>query len=174
FGPRYKGLLDDIFTNGVLPDDFSLYLHRPNISDPDLAPEGCDCFYVLAPVAHLGKLPIDWSKESDRYANTILKYLDERYMPGLIDSLVVKKIFTPEDFKTELNSHLGAAFSLEPKLTQSAYFRQHNKDSEIKGLYFVGAGTHPGAGIPGVVNSAKATAGLMQKELNLENPSLHG
>ncbi len=174
FGPRYKGLLDDIFTNGVLPDDFSLYLHRPNVSDTDLAPEGCDCFYVLAPVAHLGKLPIDWTKESDRYADTILKYLDERYMPGLRDSIVVKKIFTPEDFKTELNSHLGAAFSLEPKLTQSAYFRQHNRDSEIKGLYFVGAGTHPGAGVPGVVNSAKATAGLMQEDLNLKASSVHG
>jgi phytoene desaturase len=167
FGPRYKGLLDDIFTNGVLPKDFSLYLHRPNLSDPDLAPAGCDCFYVLAPVAHLGKLPIDWSKESDRYADTILKYLDERYMPGLLDSLVVKKLFSPEDFKTELNSHLGAAFSLEPKLTQSAYFRQHNKDAKIKGLYFVGAGTHPGAGVPGVVNSAKATSELMQSDLSL-------
>ncbi len=167
FGPRYKGLLDDIFTNGVLPDDFSLYLHRPNLSDPDLAPAGCDCFYVLAPVAHLGNLPIDWTKEADRYADTILKYLDERYMPGLLKSLVVKKLFTPEDFKIELNSHLGAAFSLEPKLTQSAYFRQHNKDAQIKGLYFVGAGTHPGAGVPGVVNSAKATAGLVVKDMGM-------
>ena len=165
FGPRYEGLLEDIFKNGVLPDDFSLYLHRPTISDPDLAPEGCDCFYVLAPVGHLGNLKVDWSAESEKYADKILAYMEDKYMPGLREHIVVKKIFTPEDFKTELNSHLGSAFSLEPKLTQSAYFRLHNKDSKISGLYFVGAGTHPGAGVPGVVNSGKATANLMIQEL---------
>ncbi len=164
FGPRYKGLLKDIFTNGVLPKDFSLYLHRPSISDPDLAPEGCECFYVLSPVAHTGKLKVDWNTEGPKYAEEILKRMEELYMPGLRDSIVVKKIFTPFDFETELNSHVGAAFSLEPKLTQSAYFRQHNKDANIQGLYFVGAGTHPGAGVPGVVNSGKATAALVVED----------
>ena len=161
FGPRYEGLLKDIFTNGILPEDFSLYLHAPSLTDPQLAPEGCECFYVLAPVAHLGKLQIDWKIEGRKYADRIYQYMEDRYMPGLRESLVVEKIFTPEDFKTELNSHVGAAFSLEPKLTQSAYFRLHNRDKKIPGLYFVGAGTHPGAGVPGVVNSAKATASLV-------------
>jgi phytoene desaturase len=165
FGPRYEGLLQDIFKNGILPDDFSLYLHRPTISDPDLAPPGCDCFYVLAPVGHLGNLKVDWSVEGEKYSDKILSYMEEKYMPGLREHIVVKKIFTPQDFETELNSHLGSAFSLEPKLTQSAYFRLHNKDSKIGGLYFVGAGTHPGAGVPGVVNSGKATANLMIQEL---------
>ena len=164
FGPRYKGLLDDIFKNGTLPEDFSLYLHRPSLTDPDLAPEGHDCFYVLSPVAHLGNMDIDWKVEGPKYADRILKYMEEKYMPGLRENLVVQKTFTPEDFKSELNSHHGAAFSLEPKLTQSAYFRLHNKDANIKGLYFTGAGTHPGAGVPGVVNSAKATAQLVVED----------
>lgn len=165
FGPRYKGLLDDIFTKGTLPDDFSLYLHAPSKTDPDLAPAGCESFYVLAPVAHLGKLDIDWSKEGPIYTEKIFNYLEEKYMPGLKASLVTHRIFTPQDFKTELNSHLGAAFSLEPTLIQSAYFRLHNRDPKIKGLYFAGAGTHPGAGVPGVVNSGKATAGLVLEDL---------
>jgi phytoene desaturase len=165
FGPRYEGLLQDIFKNGVLPKDFSLYLHAPSMTDPQLAPEGCECFYVLAPVAHLGNLDIDWKTEARRYADSIYKYMEEKYMPGLRDSLVVEKLFTPDDFKTELNAHHGSAFSLEPKLTQSAYFRVHNRDDKISGLYFVGAGTHPGAGVPGVVNSAKATAKLVAQDL---------
>ncbi|CAE79593.1 phytoene desaturase [Bdellovibrio bacteriovorus] len=165
FGPRYKGLLEDIFSNGTLPDDFSLYLHVPSLTDPNLAPEGHECFYVLAPVAHLGKMNIDWKKEGPVYAEKILKYMEEKYMPGLRENIVTQRIFTPEDFSTELNSFHGSAFSLEPKLTQSAYFRQHNKDSQIQGLYFVGAGTHPGAGVPGVVNSGKATAGLVVEDL---------
>lgn len=164
FGPRYKGLLDEIFDKGTLPEDFSLYLHMPSLTDPDLAPEGHECFYVLSPVAHLGKLDIDWKEEGPKYADKIMKYMEEKYLPGLRENLVVQKIFTPEDFKSELNSHLGAAFSLEPKLTQSAYFRLHNKDANIEGLYFTGAGTHPGAGVPGVVNSAKATAQLVVQD----------
>lgn len=161
FGPHYKGLLDEIFYHGTLPNDFSLYLHVPSKSDTDLAPVGHDCFYVLSPVAHLGKMPIDWKSEGPKYADKILTYLEEKYMPGLKENIVVQKIFTPEDFKTELNSHVGAAFSLEPILTQSAAFRLKNRDEKISGLYFVGAGTHPGAGVPGVINSAKATAGLV-------------
>lgn len=165
FGPRYKGLLDDIFSKGPLPEDFSLYLHAPSKTDPQLAPAGHEAFYVLAPVGHLGNLEIDWNKEGPIYADKIFNYLEEKYMPGLKASIVTKRIFTPQDFKTELNSHLGAAFSLEPTLTQSAYFRLHNRDPKIKGLYFAGAGTHPGAGVPGVVNSGKATAGLILEDM---------
>jgi phytoene desaturase len=138
-----------------------LYLHAPSVSDPDLAPPGCEAFYVLSPVAHLGNMDVDWKKEGPIYAQKIMDYLDKRYIPGLKENLVTQRIFTPEDFKSELNSHLGAAFSLEPVLTQSAFFRTHNRDARIKGMYVVGAGTHPGAGVPGVVNSAKATAGLV-------------
>lgn len=161
FGPRYKELLEDIFDYGVLPDDFSLYLHAPTVTDPSLAPEGCEAFYVLAPVAHKGLLDVDWKKEGPILADKILSYLDARYIPGLKENLVTQRIFTPDDFETELNAHLGAAFSVEPILTQSAYFRPHNRDDRLKGMYIVGAGTHPGAGVPGVVNSAKATAALV-------------
>ena len=164
FGPRYKALLHDIFTKGVLPDDFSLYLHAPSVTDPSLAPEGCENFYVLSPVSHLGKMDIDWKVEGPKYADKIMKYLEARYIPGLQKHLVTQKIFTPQDFKTELNAHHGSAFSLEPRLTQSAYFRTHNRDEKIKGLYFVGAGTHPGAGVPGVVGSARATADLILQD----------
>jgi phytoene desaturase len=115
-------------------------------------------------VPHLGKAAIDWRTEGPRYAEKILVYLEQRYMPNLRSEIVTRRIFTPEDFKSELNSHLGSAFSLEPRLTQSAYFRVHNRDRHISGLYFVGAGTHPGAGIPGVVNSAKATAAVILED----------
>ncbi len=168
FGPRYRELLRDIFSRGRLADDFSLYLHAPSRSDPSLAPAGCDAFYVLSPVAHLGKLPVDWHEEGPRYASRVLEYLERHYMPGLRSSLVTQRIFTPQDFKSELNAHVGSAFSLEPKLTQSAFFRVHNRDRSLGGLYFVGAGTHPGAGIPGVVNSAKATAGLIAQDFATE------
>jgi len=168
FGPRYRELLRDIFSRGLLPQDFSLYLHRPTQSDPSLAPPGCDAFYVLSPVAHLGKLRVDWDREGPPYAARVLEYLEQRYMPGLRSSIVTQRLFTPKDFQTELNSHLGSAFSLEPRLTQSAFFRVHNRDRHIRGLYFVGAGTHPGAGIPGVVNSAKATAGLIMQDFAAE------
>jgi phytoene desaturase len=168
FGPRYRDLLSDIFSRGLLADDFSLYLHRPTQSDPSLAPPGCDAFYVLSPVAHLGKLRIDWERAGPRYAARVLEYLEQRYMPGLRNSIVTQRVFTPKDFKDELNSHLGSAFSLEPRLLQSAFFRVHNRDRNIRGLYFVGAGTHPGAGIPGVVNSAKATAGLIMQDFAAE------
>ena len=161
FGPRYQALLRDIFDIGRLARDFSLYLHVPSVSDPTLAPPGCEAFYVLSPVPHLGKCPIDWHNEGQRYAERILTYLDQRYLPGLRTHLVTRRLFTPADFKSELHAHLGAAFSLEPLLTQSAFFRVHNRDDRIGGLYIVGAGTHPGAGIPGVINSAKATASVI-------------
>lgn len=167
FGPRFRELIQDIFDGGELADDFSLYLHLPTRTDPDLAPPGHEGFYVLSPVPHLGKGKIDWEVEGPKYADRILGYLDKHYLPGLVENLVTKRIFTPLDFKEELNSHHGSAFSLEPVLTQSAYFRTHNRDKKIKGMYFVGAGTHPGAGIPGVVNSAKATAGVIAEDLSL-------
>ncbi len=165
FGPRYRELLGDVFERGRLADDFSLYLHAPTRSDPSLAPPDCEAFYVLSPVPHLGKLSIDWQVEGPRYAAKILNYLEQRYMPGLTASIVTQRIFTPADFKSELNAHHGSAFSLEPRLMQSAYFRVHNRDRNIRGLYFVGAGTHPGAGIPGVVNSGKATANLILEDM---------
>jgi phytoene desaturase len=169
FGPRYKPLLNDIFNNGTLADDFSLYLHAPTLTDPSVAPPGCEAFYVLSPVPHLGKANIDWSVEGPRYRDRILDYLEKHYIPNLSDDLETVRIMTPADFKDVLNAHHGSAFSLEPILTQSAWFRVHNRDRRIGGLYFVGAGTHPGAGVPGVVNSAKATAGLMIGDL-LDQP----
>ncbi|MCC7127010.1 MAG: phytoene desaturase [Acidobacteria bacterium] len=166
FGPRYRELLRDIFDHGTLADDFSLYLHAPTRTDATLAPEGCEAFYVLAPVPHLGHAnPVDWATEGRRYADRILDALEARYIPSLRRDLVTERIFTPIDFRQQLNAHLGSAFSLEPLLTQSAWFRVHNRDGRLRGLYFVGAGTHPGAGVPGVVNSAKATAALMIGDL---------
>jgi phytoene desaturase len=161
FGPRYRELITDIFGGNALADDFSLYLHAPCITDPSLAPPGCGSHYVLAPVPHLGNAPIDWTVEGPRYRDRIFDYLEQRYMPGLRSQLVTSRIFTPLDFRDELNAHLGSAFSLEPILTQSAWFRPHNRDADLANLYLVGAGTHPGAGVPGVIGSAKATAGLM-------------
>ncbi|GHA93831.1 phytoene desaturase [Modicisalibacter luteus] len=165
FGPRYRELIDDIFNGETLADDFSLYLHAPCVTDPSLAPPGCSAHYVLAPVPHLGKAPIDWAVEGPRYRDRILEYLERYYIPGLRDHLVTCRHFTPEDFRDELNAHLGSAFSLEPILTQSAWFRPHNRDARIDNLYLVGAGTHPGAGVPGVIGSAKATASLMLEQL---------
>jgi phytoene desaturase len=161
FGPRYKGLLDDIYDHGVLSKDFSLYLHHPTVTDPSLAPPGCSSFYALAPVPHMGKLTADWDEIGPAYADRILAHIEERLIPGLRDKIEVSFHYAPSDFRTDLNAHLGSAFSLEPLLTQSAYFRVHNRDDAIPNLFFVGAGTHPGAGIPGVVGSAKATAALM-------------
>lgn len=165
FGPRYEGLLSDIYDHGVLAQDFSLYLHHPTVTDPSLAPEGHSTFYALAPVPHLGKLPIDWAQIAPIYADRILAEIERRLMPGLRDRIVTRFHYTPADFASDLNAHLGSAFSLEPILTQSAWFRVHNRDDRIANLYFVGAGTHPGAGIPGVVGSAKATANLMLEDM---------
>ncbi|SDM11741.1 phytoene desaturase [Oryzisolibacter propanilivorax] len=165
FGPRYRELIRDIFHGNALPDDFSLYLHAPCATDPSMAPPGCSSHYVLAPVPHLGQAPIDWAVEGPRFRDRILQYLEARYIPNLRADLVTCRIFTPEDFRDELGAHLGSAFSLEPLLTQSAWFRTHNRDRAIGNLYFAGAGTHPGAGVPGVVGSAKATARLMLEDV---------
>jgi phytoene desaturase len=161
FGPRYRELISEIFNADGLADDFSLYLHAPSVTDDSLAPPGSSAYYVLSPVPHLGTADIDWAVEGPKYRDRILQYLNDRYIPGLLDDLVTVRHFTPFDFRDELNAHLGSAFSVEPILTQSAWFRPHNRDDDIASLYIVGAGTHPGAGIPGVVGSAKATAGLM-------------
>lgn len=153
-GARYKGLLEDIFDRRVLADDFSLYLHRPGASDPSMAPAGKDAFYVLSPVPNQLS-QIDWESRKDAYFDAILKTLEERELPGLRSHIATKFSVDPRYFEGELRSHQGAAFGLEPILTQSAYFRYHNKSPEIEGLYFVGASTHPGAGMPGVLCSAK-------------------
>ena len=163
FGPRYRDHLSEIFKGPDLPDDFSLYLHAPTVTDPSLAPPGCSAFYVLSPVPHLGRAPVDWSLVGDRYADRILEYL-ERYLPNLRSHVVTRRFITPETFKNELFAYQGSAFSVAPKLTQSAWFRPHNRDPKIPGLYIVGAGTHPGAGLPGVINSAKATVSLMLED----------
>ncbi|MDG2220861.1 MAG: phytoene desaturase [Rubripirellula sp.] len=166
FGPRFKGLLDDIFKGNRLPEDFSLYLHTPTVTDRSLAPEGCEGFYVLSPVPHLGRAAIDWDTVAQQYGDAILETLEER-LPGLRESIVTRRHFTPNNFRDELNAHCGSAFSVAPKLTQSAYFRPHNRADKIPGLYIVGGGTHPGAGVPGVINTAKATCGLVAQDFGV-------
>ncbi|WP_294289126.1 FAD-dependent oxidoreductase, partial [uncultured Sphingomonas sp.] len=141
--------------------DFSLYLHHPTVTDPTMAPEGHSTFYALAPVPHMGKFVGDWDALKPVMEKRILDEVGKRLIPDIHDRIVTKFSYAPTDFGRDLSAHLGSAFSLEPVLTQSAYFRAHNRDDAIPNLYFVGAGTHPGAGIPGVVGSAKATAKLM-------------
>ena len=153
-GPRYKGLLDDIFKRKVLTDDFSLYLHRPTATDSSLAPPGCDTFYALVPVPHLDA-NVDWEVESERMRQRIETRLIETVLPQLKGNIVTSHTLSPLDFEQRLLSFKGAGFSFEPRITQSAWFRPHNKSEDIGGLYLVGAGTHPGAGIPGVISSAK-------------------
>ncbi|KPK01599.1 MAG: phytoene dehydrogenase, partial [Gemmatimonas sp. SG8_28] len=153
-GPRYRELLDDIFNRKTLADDFSLYLHRPTATDPSLAPEGCDAFYVLSPVPNLDS-GLHWPDVAERYRARIAAHLGETVLPGLEDAIVASRVLTPHEFRHELLSYRGAAFSFEPVLTQSAYFRPHNRSEDIEHLYLVGAGTHPGAGVPGVLSSAR-------------------
>ncbi len=159
-GPRYQGLLDDIFKDKRLADDFSLYLHRPTATDPSMAPPGCDTFYVLSPVPHLDS-GTDWAARAEPYRAAIQQRLEDTIMPGLSKSIVTSRIMTPQDFHDRLKSVKGAAFSLEPELFQSAWFRPHNVSEEVKNLYLVGAGTHPGAGMPSVMISAKVTDQLV-------------
>ena len=161
FGARYEELLGDIYNRGTLASDPALYLHHPTATDPSMAPPGCSTFYVLAPVPHMGKAPVDWDKEGERYAEVILDVIEERLIPDIRSRIRTRFHYAPSDFQADLFAHLGSAFSLEPVLWQSAWLRTHNRDDKIRNLYFVGAGTHPGAGIPGVVGSAEATAGLM-------------
>lgn len=153
-GPRYRALIEDIFTHKKLAPDMSLYLHRPTATDPSLAPAGCDGFYVLSPVPHLDA-DIDWSVEAEPYRRRVEQRLSEMMLPGLSECIVTSRTMTPLDFRDQLCAPKGAAFGLEPILTQSAWFRPHNKSGDVKGLYLVGAGTHPGAGVPGVLSSAR-------------------
>ena len=153
-GPRYRGLLDDIFKRKVLADDFSLYLHRPTETDPSMAPEGCDAFYALAPVPHLDA-DVDWTEYAETFRQRICQRLEDTMLPGLCDRIVTSRLLTPQDFQDRLCSFKGAGFSFEPRITQSAWFRPHNRSEDVKGLYLVGAGTHPGAGMPAVISSAK-------------------
>ena len=153
-GPRYRGLLQDIFKRRVLADDFSLYLHAPTRSDASLAPAGHEAFYVLSPVPN-NRSGIDWSTRGAEYEERILESLERRLLPGLTSSIVTKRRMTPREFEHDLRSVDGSAFGPEPVLTQSAYFRYHNVSDDVEGLYFVGAGTHPGGGVPGVLSSAK-------------------
>lgn len=152
-GPRYKGLLDDIFNKNILAEDFSLYLHMPTLTDPSTAPEGCEGFYVLAPAPNQ-KSGIDWNKMARPYRDRIVRFLEENYLPDLDANIIAEHWIDPLHFEGTLNSYLGSAFSFQPVLTQSAWFRPHNRSEDFDNLYFVGAGTHPGAGLPGVLSSS--------------------
>jgi phytoene desaturase len=153
-GPRYEELLRDIFKRHVVPEDFSLYLHRPSASDPSVAPPGCDAFYVLSPVSHLDS-GTDWPKVAESYRQRVEQVLERAVLPGLSKHIVSSRVTTPQDFQDRLLSYKGAAFGQEPILLQSAWFRPHNRSEDIDRLFIVGAGTHPGAGVPGVLMSAK-------------------
>ncbi|WP_422393996.1 phytoene desaturase [Pontivivens ytuae] len=161
-GPRYRGLLRDIFIKGELAEDMSLYVHRPSVVDHTCAPEGDDTFYALSPVPHLGHAnPVDWAEEAERYRQKVQAVLEERLLPGLGEHLGPQRILTPADFESRYLSPNGSAFSIEPRILQSAWFRPHNVSEEVEGLYLVGAGTHPGAGLPGVVSSAEVLGKLV-------------
>jgi len=159
-GPRYGPLLHDIFKRKELAEDFSLYLHMPTLTDPSLAPPGCDSFYVLSPVPHLSA-KVDWRTRARPYRDAIMASLEERFLPDLSKHIVAEHMIDPRHFRDTLNSYKGSAFAIEPILTQSAYFRPHNKSEDVPNLYFVGAGTHPGAGLPGVLSSAKIVEKLI-------------
>lgn len=152
-GERYKDLLKDIFQKKHLAEDFSLYLHMPTITDPSIAPEGCENFYVLSPVPHLGS-GVDWTKAAKPYRDTIMQFLEDNYLPDLQANIVAEHYIDPLHFQNTLNSYMGSAFSVQPILMQSAWFRPHNRSEDFDNLYFVGAGTHPGAGLPGVLSSS--------------------
>lgn len=168
-GPRYRELISDIFGRKVLADDFSLYLHRPTATDPSLAPPGCDTFYVLSPVPNLLG-DIDWHSKAEPYRASIARMLGATVLPDLENQVVSSKITTPLDFQDRLSSFRGAAFGLEPVLWQSAWFRPHNQSEDVKNLYLVGAGTHPGAGLPGVLSSARVLDSLVPAANSLVTP----
>ena len=159
-GERYQGLLRDIFHKKELPEDFSLYLHMPTITDPSLAPDGNEAFYVLSPVPNLGA-DVDWKKQARPYRDAIMQFIEDNYLPDLQANIVAEHMIDPLHFRDTLNSHRGSAFSVEPVLTQSAWFRPHNRSEDFDNLYFVGAGTHPGAGLPGVLSSSKIAEELI-------------
>jgi phytoene desaturase len=162
---RYKDLLDDIFSRKILADDFSLYLHMPTITDPTIAPPGHESFYVLSPVPNLQAKDIDWTKMGPIYKDRIMKFLEDNYLPGLRENLVAEHYIDPLHFQNTLNSFRGAAFSVEPILTQSAWFRPHNRSEDFDNLFFAGAGTHPGAGLPGVLSSSIIVENLVKESI---------
>ena len=164
-GPRYEGLLTDIFRHHRLADDFSLYLHRPSATDPSVAPSGCDTFYVLSTVPHL-QSGTDWAQQAEPYRQAVCRRLEETLLPGLSQHVISSHVMTPQNFQDDLLSFKGAAFGLEPLLLQSAWFRPHNRSEDVENLFMVGASTHPGAGVPGVLMSAKALQTVV--------PQLHG
>ncbi len=163
---RYKGLLEDIFKKKILPDDFSMYLHVPTRTDPSMAPEGCESMYVLIPVANLAS-GLDWEELREPFVDKVIDFLEEWGMEGLRENLEVLHVMDPRDFRDKLNSLHGNAFAIVPKFTQTAWFRPHNRSEDVKGLYLVGAGTHPGAGVPGVFLSAETTYGCIAQDLGL-------
>jgi phytoene desaturase len=161
-GPRYQAHIKDIFINGHLADDMSLYVHRPSVTDPSVAPAGDDTFYVLSPVPHLGHdNGVDWAQEEEPYRQKMLAMLEERLLPGLAGRVTESLVFTPETFRDRYLSPLGAGFSIEPRILQSAYFRPHNVSEELPGLFLTRAGTHPGAGVPGVIGTAEVLGKLV-------------
>ena len=160
-GPRYKEHIRDIFIRGKLADDMSLYVHRPTVTDPSAAPPGDDTFYALSPVPHLGIGDTDWQEQAAPYRARMLKMLEDRLLPGLSDHLTEELVFTPNSFESRYLSPYGSGFSIEPRILQSAWFRPHNVSEEAAGLYLVGAGTHPGAGLPGVIASAEVLGKLV-------------
>ncbi len=157
---RYKGLLRQIFDTEDLAEDYSLYLHMPSMTDPSMAPPGGETFYVLSPVPHLGA-KIDWRQQAKPYRDAIMQFLEDNYLPDLQANIVAEHSIDPLHFQDTLNSYLGSAFSVQPTLLQSAWFRPHNRSEDFENLYFVGAGTHPGAGLPGVLSSAKIVEDLI-------------
>ncbi len=160
----YEKVLRQVFDEEGLPTELAFYLHAPSKTDPSMAPDGCESLYVLVPVPNLGH-GIDWEREAGPFRDRIIQTLEHTFgLDGLSESIVTEHRFTPEDFQYELGSWLGSAFSVEPTLFQSAYFRQHNRSGDLDGLYFVGAGTHPGAGIPGVLLSAEITSALVNED----------
>ena len=161
---QYQELLDQIFNSKKLPIEFSIYLHRPTATDPSMAPPGCDCFYALVPVPNQLS-GIDWNEQAIPFRDRVLAHLERTYLPGLLQNLATVRIFTPLDFEITLDSYRGAAFSFEPVFTQSAWFRPHNASEDVKRLYFTGAGTHPGAGVPGVLCSAKIAEDLICRDI---------
>jgi phytoene desaturase len=161
-GPRYKELLSDIFDLHKLADDFSIYLHRPTATDTNFAPIGCDSFYALIPVPNL-KGNIVWEDEAPAFIKSIIKALEQTMMPKLTETICESFYMTPENFLQDYNTPFGSGFSIAPLFRQSAWFRTHNKDDLYQNLFYVGAGTHPGAGVPGVLNSAKVIDKLIPK-----------
>jgi len=170
-GERYKELLNDIFNKQIVGDDFSLYLHMPTLTDPSIAPEGHELFYVLAPVPHLGS-GTDWTQKAKPYRDLIMNFLEQNYLPDLQANIVAEHMIDPLHFRDTLNSHMGSAFSVQPVLTQSAWFRPHNQSEDFENLFFVGAGTHPGAGLPGVLSSSIIVENLIGGEARRESAQL--